>query len=67
MTSPTMRTVSRLALGAALLLSAGCSTLQGLIPGREAATPVIVPAPQVAIQELERGMENIGKLFFFSN
>ena len=43
-----MRTVSRLALGAALLLSAGCSTLQGLIPGREAATPVIVPAPQVA-------------------
>ena len=30
-----MRTVSRLALGAALLLSAGCSTLQGLIPGRE--------------------------------
>ena len=43
-----MRTVSRLALGAVLLASAGCSTLQGLIPGREAAAPLVVPAPQVA-------------------
>jgi glucoamylase len=47
MTSPTMRTISRLALGAALLVSAGCSTLEGLIPGREAASPVADPAPQI--------------------
>ena len=43
-----MRTASRLALGAVLLASAGCSTLQGLIPGREAPAPLVVPAPQVA-------------------
>jgi glucoamylase len=42
-----MRTISRLALGAALLVSAGCSTLEGLIPGREAASPVADPAPQI--------------------
>ena len=42
-----MNMISRLACGVALLSAAGCSTLEGLLPGRDAA-PVADPAPQVA-------------------
>lgn len=41
-----MRMIYRLALGVALLSAAGCSTLEGLLPGGESAS-VADPAPQV--------------------
>ncbi|MDO9587744.1 MAG: glucan 1,4-alpha-glucosidase [Brevundimonas sp.] len=41
-----MRMISRLALGVALLSAAGCSTLEGLLPGPETAHAAD-PAPQV--------------------
>lgn len=41
-----MRTVLRLALSAALIVTAGCSTLEGLVPGIDGASSLVEGAPQ---------------------